>query len=766
MQELKQMRIWLCWKYRVVKGKKTKVPVSAKGGPTGTDRKYQSTWVTYEEARRAASAMHCNGIGFVLPDGYFLLDIDHRSADDPLTRELLEQFSTYTETSVSGQGIHIIGKCDLDKIPVVTDKDGRRRLSGEFYQKNPGLQVELYIGGLTNRYATYSGKGMKDNPVQDCTEAVLTTLDTKMRRYLPAEKPAPSVQMSPEPEPQTMTAEELRAEADDVILALSMQKNGKKFIRLFRDGDTSGYGSQSEAEIALCTLIAYRAGNNPSLIDAVFRQSRLYREKWERKDYRDATIRKAIQFCNGVFHPSRTDHPYFIVFNKQGTPVLEPSLLADYIRREITYIIVRDSNTQGRMVYLYDQGCYRRCDRESFLSVIKKPVMDYSPLCVKMPRITETYNQLMTDPVTASQDDLNADESVINFRNGLLYITPDGYELREHSPAVLSTVQIPCDWPGRPVPTPVFDQFMKDLSGGDRGIEQLLLEIAGVVISNIKGWHMKKALFLVGPGDTGKSVFKTVLEKILGKENFAAVDLKDLETRFTTGRMYGKRLVGCSDISFARVNEMKMFKTITGGDSIFGEFKGEQGFTFVYNGFLIFGMNRLPMFGGDDGRHVYDRFIIVRCRNVIPKEKQDKLLIDRLLAETEGICYKFVRALQTVLANGLNFTEPESVIAERDEYVKENNSVIAFFSECMCRKEDDIKASHRNISTIYAAYRNYCRQNGIEHHKTMNEFRKRIAEHKGVTVSDLLCHNEKGTCFRDYDLTEEAIREYGSMFSG
>ena len=763
MQELKQMEIWLGWRFRTVKGKKTKVPVSARGGPTGTDRKYRPTWVTCEEALRAAPKMHLDGTGFVLPEGYFLLDIDHRPVDDPLSRELLDRFSTYAETSVSGRGIHIIGKCDLDRIPTVTDPDGRRRLSGEFYQKNSRLRVELYIGGLTNRYATYSGKAIRDLPVRDCTEAVLTTLETEMRRSLPAAAPEPPGQ-SPVLPP--MTPEETEAEAENIIAALAMQKNGRKFLRLFREGDTSGYGSPSEADIALCTLIAYRAGDNPPLIDAVFRRSALYREKWEREDYREETIRKAVGFCSGVFHPSGTDHPYFITFSKQGAPVLEPSLLADYIRREITYIIVRDSSTQGRMVYLYDRGCYRRCDRESFLSVIKKPVMDYNPLCVKMPRITEAFNQLMTDPVTVSQDDLNADESVINFRNGLLYITKDGFELREHSPEVLSTVQIPCDWPGRPVPTPGFDRFMEDLSGGDREIEKLLLEIAGVVISNIKGWHMKKALFLVGPGDTGKSVFKTVLERILGKENFAAVDLKDLETRFTTGRMYGKRLVGCSDISFARVNEMKMFKTVTGGDSIFGEFKGEQGFTFVYNGFLIFGMNRLPMFGGDDGRHVYDRFIIVRCRNVIPRHKQDKLLIDRLLSETEGICYKLVRALQGVLANGLNFSEPESVIAERDEYVKENNSVIAFFSECMCRKEDGKRSGRRNMTAVYSVYRNYCHQNGIERCKTMNEFRKRIAEHRGVAVNDLLCHNENGSCFRDYDLTEEAAREYGAFLSG
>ena len=50
MQKLKQMKIWLCWNYIEVKGKKTKKPVAAGGGATGTNSEYQKTWVTYNEA--------------------------------------------------------------------------------------------------------------------------------------------------------------------------------------------------------------------------------------------------------------------------------------------------------------------------------------------------------------------------------------------------------------------------------------------------------------------------------------------------------------------------------------------------------------------------------------------------------------------------------------------------------------------------------------------------------------------------------------------
>ena len=38
-----------------------------------------------------------------------------------------------------------------------------------------------------------------------------------------------------------------------------------------------------------------------------------------------------------------------------------------------------------------------------------------------------------------------------------------------------------------------------------------------------------------------------------------------------------------------------------------------------------------------DGKHVYDRFLIVSCDNVIPPEERDPELLEKLLAEKEII---------------------------------------------------------------------------------------------------------------------------------
>ena len=86
------------------------------------------------------------------------------------------------------------------------------------------------------------------------------------------------------------------ATVSSIIKNLHKQKNGSKFKKLFDDGDVSDYGGDdSAADCALCSLIAFRTGDDPELIDAIFRESALLRDKWERDDYRERTINAGIR---------------------------------------------------------------------------------------------------------------------------------------------------------------------------------------------------------------------------------------------------------------------------------------------------------------------------------------------------------------------------------------------------------------------------------------------------------------------------------------
>lgn len=90
MNSLKEMKLWFCWKYETIKdGRKTKVPYGINGRQVGTNEKYKNLWVTHGQAKAFVAKYNFHGIGFVIPKGYFFLDIDKTNVGDPEVQKLL-----------------------------------------------------------------------------------------------------------------------------------------------------------------------------------------------------------------------------------------------------------------------------------------------------------------------------------------------------------------------------------------------------------------------------------------------------------------------------------------------------------------------------------------------------------------------------------------------------------------------------------------------------------------------------------------------------
>ncbi|HEL2594973.1 TPA: hypothetical protein TZ702_001810 [Streptococcus suis] len=718
MNTLKSQRIWYNWQLIEKNGRQTKRPLYGKP-------------MTYNEAIQNVSS--CDGVGFVVPEGYFFLDIDHRDLDDDLVQDLLTRLDTYAEFSQSGKGIHIYGKCDELFLPV---EDGK--LSPNYYTKNPYNKIELYFGRLTKRFCVFTGNVIKDSPVKDVTNSILDVLDDYMLKPM-------------------KTSEVF--DTFDLICNMRKAKNGVKFKKLFDEGNISDFGSHSEADLSLCSMMAFWTGDNTDLLDQLFRESKLYRDKWERKDYREETLRKAILSCKGNFHGAVRSLPSFIDYNlKTRKLAINCPKLANHIRQDLNYLFVRDHAKNGVLKYVYKDGVYRLYADDMFKGLIKNYIVEADENLLKMSIVDEVFKQLTTDLAFIPQYRLDSDETIINFQNGLLNL--ETMTLHPHTSKVYSTVQLNCDWQEVTQPTPVFDDFMATLTADNEEIKELLLQFMGVCLSNIKGWRMKKALFLYGEGNTGKSQLKSLVERILGKGNYLGIDLKEIEARFGTGNIYGKRLIGSSDMSFLTIEELKTFKKCTGGDSLFAEFKGQNGFEFTYNGLLWFCMNQLPRFGGDDGQWVYDRILQVHCPNVIEKDKQDKFLLDKLYEERNGIVQQAIKALTTVRGNGYQFTEPSQLIEERKHYRISNNSVLSFFTECM------MEQTQNNNSTVTEVYREYliwCQENNHGYSKSKKDFQAILARYLKTDYSHMIKRTKQGFIYLNYTLNSQKEEEDGFL---
>lgn len=231
-----QQKIWFCWNYETRNGKRTKVPISVYGTPTGTNAPYANTWVIYEEAAKD------RGYDCVS----FFLDIDHKDLSDSYVQLLFARFDSYAEYFVSGGGAHIYGN----------------RLDKAYYMKNPYNDTELYCGDITNCFAVFTENVIRDVPLKECTDSLLVTLDKNMRKN--------------QKQKYSKKRDGSDKEVFDIVANLLKQKNGEKFRKLYNDGDFSDYGSRFEAD---CALIAFRTGAHPQIIDTVFRSSALVHDK-------------------------------------------------------------------------------------------------------------------------------------------------------------------------------------------------------------------------------------------------------------------------------------------------------------------------------------------------------------------------------------------------------------------------------------------------------------------------------------------------------
>jgi primase-polymerase (primpol)-like protein len=273
---------WIAWRTEERDGKPTKVPVDPGTGGYASVAD-PATWSDYSTARTYARETDgVAGVGFVFTadDPYAGVDLD--DCRDPATddievwaAEIVRELASYTEYSPSGTGLHVI-------VEGAVPSDGNRADYLELYDEN--------------RYFTVTGARVPGAPTD--IEQRGDALRAVHEEYIATADAETDADVAPPTEPLSVS--------DDALLEKAMDAaNGEKFQRLW-DGETAGYPSHSEADQALCTMLAFWTGGDPQRIERLFDRSGLVRDKWRnRPDYRERTIQKVIEYCSGFYDPSK-----------------------------------------------------------------------------------------------------------------------------------------------------------------------------------------------------------------------------------------------------------------------------------------------------------------------------------------------------------------------------------------------------------------------------------------------------------------------------
>ena len=268
-EALKAVNNWCAWKLEIVSDRHTKVPYSCTGRRASSSNR--QTWSPLNDITKMLSSNgdQYNGYGFMIADGIVFIDVDHcvsyDGTIDERGKDVLSAFpESYAEISQSGQGLHILTRGVIPRC---------------FNNRRSG--VEMYAA---SRFCAYTGNAIQAlNPSeeQDGLDYVFNKYSTRSDTCISTYSEALPTGIS--------------THSDRWIINHAMNidgQRGRNFRTLF-SGDASSYESASEADEALCTLLAFWCDRDQVQMDRIFRQSGLYRPKWERQDYRIRTLNHA-----------------------------------------------------------------------------------------------------------------------------------------------------------------------------------------------------------------------------------------------------------------------------------------------------------------------------------------------------------------------------------------------------------------------------------------------------------------------------------------
>jgi len=275
-QEIRDSARGVLWNRETRNGKATKVPYQ----PRYPERKAAvddpTTWGSFLEALDATHEGKADGPGVVLGEGIVGVDLDKcRNPEsgevEPWAVAIVRELDSYTEVSPSGTGLHVLVRGALPP--------GRRRKG----------RVELYS---ERRFFTVTGAHLEGTPrtIEERSEA----LEALHRRTFGANGDG------------RRKARGGAIPDDDAALVerAKQARNGETFSRLWA-GDATGYTSHSEADLALCNLLAFWTAADAGRMDCLFRASGLMRAKWDERrgdsTYGEQTIARALESCRETY---------------------------------------------------------------------------------------------------------------------------------------------------------------------------------------------------------------------------------------------------------------------------------------------------------------------------------------------------------------------------------------------------------------------------------------------------------------------------------
>ncbi len=737
--ELRPHQQWVIWHWteRIGKNgtpKPTKEPVSpCTGGMAAVDN--PRTWSSMSDAVAAVDRRGFDGIGFVVTreDPFCGVDldgvIDERGQIHPEAERIVCELASYTERTPSGRGLRVWLR-------------GKLPPSGRSTSKSPwGGKLEVYDSG---RYFTVTGGHLRDTPAT--IESRQAEIEALHRRFWPQER------LVADPTAlQSVTLD------DDALLSKAVAaRNGAAFRALW-EGDTSAHVSDhSAADQALTNYLWFWTGGDAEQVDRLFRQSGLFRPKWDERHasdgrtYGQMTIDSARRYVPDLYRgpvaqSERRDN------GRAKAPGLETNRSRDDAKA-VAYQLTDGGNAR-RLVdahgndlrhcpelggwLAWDGSRWRRDRKEAerrakqvVASMLEEAAQVEDDRRTKLAKhalksdsakgIADLLKMATSEPeISVNVDDFDADPWAFNVLNGTLDLRTG--KPRPHRRKDLITKLAPVVFdPDAKAPT-----WEKHLARvlPDPAVREYVRRRCGYSLTGVV--REQDLAMLYGSGANGKTTTLEAVREVWG--DYAQQTPSDTLLQRRQGaipndvaRLRGARLVLSVETDEGRRLSEVLVKQLTGGDTVTARFMRAEWFEFRPAAKIWLATNHKPVIQGTD-EAIWRRIRLVQFTATIPEAERDKDMSDKLHGELPGILNWAIAACLDWQRQGLPVPEP--VRDATATYRGEMDVLGAWLADrCVVRAD-----AHATAGALYRDYGAWCADAG-ERPARKVDFGTRLAE--------------------------------------
>lgn len=339
-------------------------------------------------------------------------------------------------------------------------------------------------------------------------------------------------------------------------------------------------------------------------------------------------------------------------------------------------------------LYAFDGKVYRFVTVDVMQRLIVKHCRDYIKTVGTPSIIKQIYDFIRAEP-NISRDGLRQNVRYVVMENGLLDLGT--LALRPFDPHTFVTARLNGKFLREKAgQCPTFNAFISTITGGDTLLEKRIWEAIGyALVPDSKG----KVFFLFqGVPNSGKSLLGDFIASCFDEDAVTSMDFNALGLQFGPSSLVGKSLCQAMDLAAAPwdAKAVGVLKALTGNDLISADVKYQPRIMFRNTATFIFGSNHAVTTATND-EAFFERLVVIPFAHNVPHEKQDRTLLDKLIAERDAIISTAILHYIELRKNNYRFSGDfglnEVVSKERGKAVSPDQAIADYFCQ-ECELED------------------------------------------------------------------------------